>query len=124
MSACAFLAPPQRSLVAYRYPLRASTAMGARVTTAFRRAVTSDDQSSVAELRAATLALSATHRAEGLVPEQALVSLKRAIGYGTWSPSLVPPFALQESREMAEFRMYSRVFAWFIEGYFGRTRSS
>ena len=124
MVTCAVFVSPQRSLVEYRYPLRPGTAIGARVTTAFRRALTSGDQSTVDELRAATLALSATHRAEGLAPEQALVSLKRAIGYGTWSPSLVPPFALDESFEMAEFRMYSRVFAWFIEGYFGRTRSS
>ena len=104
-------------------PLRPTVATDARVTTAFARVLDDRRGSHTAELRAATLALVATLKAEGFPPEYVLVSLKQAIGQGGWWPTLIPGGGTDGEPSTHECGTYSRVFEWFLEGYFGLRQS-
>ena len=122
MHACPFLHPAVTPLPGIRFPLRPANATGARVTTAFGRALDVQEPPVLAELRAATVAFAATLKAEGHSPGEALIALKRAIeGHGWW-PSLVPPRQAEWEEQPPEYRLYLRVFGWLLEGYFGAPR--
>ena len=123
MLACPFLAPLPTSPAEYRYPLRPAVATGVRVTAAFRRAVDTGDLSQLTELRAATVAFAATLRAEGLPPEEVLIALKRALAREGWWLSLFPTHWPDDQPPTRECGMYAQVFHWYLEGYFGLTRS-
>lgn len=102
----------------FRYPLVPAAASGSRVTTAFRRVLEHDEPSLIGELHAATLAFAATLKAEGLMPEQVIIALKRAIGSDGWWPTLIPDRRLNRMDQSPEGRLYGRVFYWLLEGYF------
>lgn len=122
MPACPFPAAFRSSPVGLAYTPRtteATATTGARVTTAFHHALDRADRMRTAELRAVTLAFTATLKAEGLPPEQVLVSLKAAIARSGWWPSLFPAQWLGPESQTPDYRTYSQVFAWFLEGYFG-----
>ena len=123
MPANPFQAAPQGSRVGFACTptAAAADAIGARVTSAYYRALERGDPETMAELRGATLRFVAMLSAEGLAPEQVLVSLKRVIVHAGWWPSLVLPKRLDPESQPAEHRMYMQVFGWFLEGCFGTT---
>ena len=122
MPVCHSLELPRMSPFVSGVPLRLSVATGARVRAAFACALDDRRGTHVGELRAATLALVATLKAEGFPPEYALVALKQAIGLGGWWPTLIPVIAGAELAPR-EYAAYAEVFEWFLEGYFDLRRS-
>lgn len=119
MSICAFAAAERTLPVAFSYSVRPTAATGARITTAFRRAIATNGPFETSELRAATLAFAATSKAEGLPPEQVLIALKRALANGGWWLSLFEERQTTDAAPPQEHRVYSQVFGWFLEGYYG-----
>jgi hypothetical protein len=105
------------------FPVRPAAAAGARVTTAFTRVIDKRRESHVVELRAATLALVARLKGEGCPPEHVLIALKQAIGQGGWWPTLIPGGGTEGAPPARANAVYSQVFEWFLEGYFGLRRS-
>ena len=119
MLACPLAGPIPTAPVQTPLFIQSGSAAEMDVRMAFRYALDGDTTSACAEVRAATLAFAAIARAEGRSSDAALIGLKRAIAHEGWWPSLIEHRLGTPARQLLEFRLYVRLFPWFLEGYFG-----